>query len=151
MVFDQLFLTKLKFNYWTLITCFSNVCSVWPSCLFQVAIFLKQTLSRFKLYEILATRPTVTNHLVSYLTKRKAFQEINDLLTASGRYEEAALIAYRSIIFGKSLLRTILSKNLNEILHDSKGQLISEWLLDVFVWTKKRTKIFLYFCPTSLK
>ena len=32
-----------------------------------------------------------------------------------------------------------------------KGQLISEWLLDVFIWTKKRTKIFLYFCPTSLK
>jgi hypothetical protein len=53
---------------------------------------------------------------VSYLTKRKAFQEINDLLTASGRYEEAALIAYRSIIFEKSLL----SKNLNEILHDGK-------------------------------
>ena len=33
----------------------------------------------------------------------------------------------------------------------SKGQLISEWLLDAFIWTKKRTKIFLYFCPTSLK
>ena len=32
-----------------------------------------------------------------------------------------------------------------------KGQLISEWLLDVFIWTKKRTKIFLYFCLTSLK
>ena len=28
-----------------------------------------------------------------------------------------------------------------------KGQLISEWLFDVFIWTKKRTKIFLYFCP----
>jgi hypothetical protein len=83
------------------------------NAILAVAIFLKQTLSRFKLYEILATRPTVTNHLVSYLTKRKAFQEINDLLTASGRYEEAALIAYRSIIFRKPLLRTILSKNLN--------------------------------------
>ena len=31
----------------------------------------------------------------------------------------------------------------------TKGQIISEWLLDVFIWTKKRTKIFLYFCPTS--
>ena len=30
----------------------------------------------------------------------------------------------------------------------SKGQIISEWLLDVFIWTKKRTKIFLYFCPS---
>ena len=29
-----------------------------------------------------------------------------------------------------------------------KGQIISEWLLDVFIWTKKRTKIFLYFCPS---
>ena len=33
----------------------------------------------------------------------------------------------------------------------TKGQLISEWLLNVFIWTKKQTKIFLYFCPTSLK
>ena len=32
-----------------------------------------------------------------------------------------------------------------------KGQLISEWLLAVFIWTKKRRKIFLYFFPTSLK
>ena len=32
----------------------------------------------------------------------------------------------------------------------SKGQLISEWLLDVFIWTKKQTKIFLYFCPKYL-
>ena len=32
-----------------------------------------------------------------------------------------------------------------------KGQLISEWLLDDFIWNKKRMKIFLYFCPTSLR
>ena len=32
-----------------------------------------------------------------------------------------------------------------------KGQLISEWLLDVFILTEKQTKIFLCFCPTSLK
>ena len=31
-----------------------------------------------------------------------------------------------------------------------KGQLISEWLLDVFIWTKKRTKTFLYFCPSQI-
>ena len=31
----------------------------------------------------------------------------------------------------------------------TKGQLISEWLLDVFIWTKKQSKIYLYFCPTS--
>ena len=30
----------------------------------------------------------------------------------------------------------------------TKGQIISEWLLDVFIWTKTRTKIFLYFCPS---
>ena len=123
--------TRLLSTINKLITCFSIVCSVWPSCLFQVAIFLKQTLSRFKLYEILATRPTVTNHLVSYLTKRKAFQEINDLLTASGRYEEAALIAYRSIIFGKSLLCTILSKNLNEY-HSTWQYSFDEWSVRFF-------------------
>ena len=34
---------------------------------------------------------------------------------------------------------------------EDKGQLISEWLLDFFIWTKNRTKIFRYFCPPSLK
>ena len=29
-----------------------------------------------------------------------------------------------------------------------KGQIISEWLLNLFIWTKKRMKIFLYFCPS---
>ena len=32
-----------------------------------------------------------------------------------------------------------------------RGQLILEWLLDVFIWTRRWTKIFLSFCPTSLK
>ena len=35
------------------------------------------------------------------------------------------------------------------ITENPKGQIISEWLLDVFIWTKNRTKIFLYFCPSS--
>ena len=30
----------------------------------------------------------------------------------------------------------------------SKGQLILEWLLDAFIWTKKRTEILMYFCPS---
>ena len=34
------------------------------------------------------------------------------------------------------------------IADDAKGQIISGSLLDVFIWTKKRTKIFLYFCPS---
>ena len=55
-------------------------------------------MSVFKLNEILATRPIVVNHLVSYLTKRKAFQEAHDLLEASGRYEEAALVAYNQVL-----------------------------------------------------
>ena len=29
----------------------------------------------------------------------------------------------------------------------AKGQLISKANFEVFIWTKKRTKIFLYFCP----
>ena len=32
-----------------------------------------------------------------------------------------------------------------------KGQLISECLFDVFIWSEKRTKIFLYICPISLE
>ena len=31
------------------------------------------------------------------------------------------------------------------------NQLISKANFEVFIWTKKRTKIFLYFCPRSLK
>ena len=32
-----------------------------------------------------------------------------------------------------------------------KGQIISKANFEVFIWTKNRTKIFLYFCPRSLK
>ena len=32
-----------------------------------------------------------------------------------------------------------------------KGQLILKANFEVFIWTKNRTKIFLYFCPSSLK
>ena len=35
---------------------------------------------------------------------------------------------------------------IEEFQPEPKGQLISEWLVDVF---KKPKKIFLYFCPTS--
>ena len=37
-------------------------------------------------------------------------------------------------------------KNMSD--SDTKGQLISEANFEVFIWTKKRTKIFLYFCPS---
>ena len=36
-----------------------------------------------------------------------------------------------------------------KILLTYKGQLISEWLWDVFIWTKKRAKILLYFRHVS--
>lgn len=65
------------------------------NAILAVALFLKQTLSRFKLHQILTTRPIVVNHLVSYLQKKKCYQECIDLLTASGRYEEASLVAYK--------------------------------------------------------
>ena len=32
-----------------------------------------------------------------------------------------------------------------------KGQLISKANFEVFIWTKKQTKIFLYFCPSLWK
>ena len=32
-----------------------------------------------------------------------------------------------------------------------KGQIISKANFEVFIWTKNRSKIFLYFCPRSLK
>ena len=47
------------------------------------------------MHEILATRPTAVNHLVAYLQKRKSFQELSDLLTSSGRYDEAGVVLYQ--------------------------------------------------------
>ena len=34
---------------------------------------------------------------------------------------------------------------------EAKGQLISKANFKLFIWTKKLTKIFLYFCPRSKK
>lgn len=68
------------------------------NAILAVGLFLKQTLSRFKLHEILATRPIVVNHLVAYLRKRKMWQDLSDLLTASGRYEEAAIVTYKQVL-----------------------------------------------------
>ena len=48
----------------------------------------------------------------------------------------------------KSLFQTLLYTIVISLI--SKGQLISGWLLDVFIWTKKWKKIFLYFCPTKI-
>ena len=42
-------------------------------------------------------------------------------------------------------VQTIAMKEHMIVAHN-KGQLISEWLLDVFIWTKKQTKIFLSCC-----
>ena len=60
-----------------------------------MSLFLKQTLTRVKLHEILATRPVAVNHLVTYLQKRKSYQELSDLLTSSGRYDEAGVVLYQ--------------------------------------------------------
>ena len=40
----------------------------------------------------------MVNHLVAYLEKRKSYQDLSDLLTASGRYEEAALVSYNQAL-----------------------------------------------------
>ena len=58
-----------------------------------------------------------------------------------------------SIIVGKYMdalsFHQSLQLHAHEIFYcEGEGQIISEWLLDVFIWTKKRTKIFLYFCPS---
>ena len=63
-----------------------------------MTLFLKQTLARHKLHEILATRPSAVNHLALYLEKKRLIADLVDLLTASGRYEEAALVAYKQAL-----------------------------------------------------
>ena len=93
-----------------------------------MALFLKQTLSRFKLHEILATRPIVVHHLVAYLRKRKAFQELSDLLTSTGRYEEAALVAYGQVLQCSSIdekvrkIKTVLQTSFHR--HSDANHLI---------------------------
>ena len=45
-------------------------------------------------------------------------------------------------------LKKLSNQFRKRILLNYKGQLISEWLLDVFIWTKKQTRIFLFFWPS---
>ena len=66
-------------------------------------MFLKQSLSTRKLDEILASRPTVINHLVSYLEKRESYNELTDLLTRTGRYDDAGLVHYNQALNQKSI------------------------------------------------
>ena len=58
-------------------------------------------------------------------------------------FKRNSLIEYKL-----TFLFSDMSKNI--FLTVGKGQLISEWLLDVFISTKNRTKIFLYFCISAL-
>ena len=59
-------------------------------------------------------------------------------------------------MFGQQKIERLLSSYLTVMagtfIHvwRDKGQLISKADMKVFIWTKKLTKIFLYFCP-SLK
>ena len=66
-------------------------------------MFLKQSLSTRKLDEILASRPTVINHLVAYLEKRESYNELTDLLTRTGRYDDAGLVNYNQALNLKSI------------------------------------------------
>ena len=80
-----------------------------------MSLFLKQTLTRVKLHEILATRPVAVNHLVTYLQKRKSYQELSDLLTSSGRYDEAGVVLYQ---------HALTLKGADERVRRIKGNLI---------------------------
>ena len=50
-----------------------------------------------------------------------------------------------------SVYLAVVSYLRRNIFYYSKGQIISKANLEVFIWTKKQTKIFLFFCPRSLK
>jgi len=62
-----------------------------------VVLFLKKTLSRSKFAELLTTcPPSVANQLAVYLEKRKKLNELSDLYSSLGRYNEASLVHYRA-------------------------------------------------------
>ena len=54
-------------------------------------------------------------------------------------------------IAGQAQLHPTASQIETQFSRCSKGQIISKANFEAFIWTKNRTKIFLYFCPRSLK
>jgi hypothetical protein len=66
------------------------------NAILAVALFLRQTLCRSKLAEALATRLQAVRQLVVYLEKRGLFNDLIDLYSSLGQYNEAALIQYKA-------------------------------------------------------
>ena len=65
---------------------------------FQTTLFLRQTLSRQKFLEVLATRPAAVRQLTSYLTTRAEIPDLVDILSGLGRYHESGLIFYQQAL-----------------------------------------------------
>ncbi len=68
----------------------------------QVALFLRQTLSRNKLVGLLTSRPSVTRHLINYLTTTNDLTSVVDILSGLGRYNEAGLVLYKQALLATS-------------------------------------------------
>ena len=66
------------------------------NAILAVTLFLRQTLSRSKLAEALATRPQAIRQLAVYLEKRGQFNDLIDLYSSLGQYHEAALVQYKA-------------------------------------------------------
>ena len=66
------------------------------NAILTVVLFLRQTLSRSKLAEALATRPQAIRQLVVYLEKRGLFNDLVDVYSSLGQYQDAALVQYKA-------------------------------------------------------
>ena len=69
---------------------------------FQTTLFLRQTLSRQKFWEVLTTRPSAVRHLVSYLYQRCELSDLVEIMSGLGRYHEAGLICYKQALISSS-------------------------------------------------
>jgi len=85
-----------------------------------VVLFLRQTLSRNKLVELLASRPSASKHLINYLTSINELSAVVDILSGLGRYNEAGLVLYKQALLASkgtqldsraSRLKTVLSQS----------------------------------------
>ena len=65
------------------------------------------------------TTSETVNNLVTYLQKRKSYQELSDLLTSSGRYDEAGVVLYQ---------HALTLKGADERVRRIKGNLDFFWV-----------------------
>lgn len=93
-----------------------------------VVLFMKKTLKQSLFNRELCKRPQGANHYVCYLQQNGQINELIDVLTMLGRFEEAAVVKYKQVISAARVETKI--KNLETCLQSyfyTDGESMSLW------------------------